>query len=156
MRCQERYWDTLFWMRGRDASVDCVTVLYDWKLIIYSLVPTRLLLLCLPGYCRYAFYLVTSSPRFKIRSGDTRVLVYLSLVGLICKKKIPSLKTSICNSSDYTNVLKKLQTPLECRGVGARLTWFYMHRLKSPTFLYSLVLKCSLGCNYRHTSRDVV
>lgn len=34
-----------------DASVDCVIVLYDWKLIIYSLVPTRLLALCLPCYC---------------------------------------------------------------------------------------------------------
>lgn len=40
-------------MDERDASVDCVTVLYDWKLIIYSLVPTRLLLLCLPCYCCY-------------------------------------------------------------------------------------------------------
>lgn len=39
------------WMRERDASVDCVIVLYDWKLIIYSLVPARLLLLCLPCYC---------------------------------------------------------------------------------------------------------
>lgn len=45
----ERYLDKLFWMR--DASVDCVIVLYDWKLIIYSLVPTRLPLLCLPCYC---------------------------------------------------------------------------------------------------------
>lgn len=40
------YLDTLF-LDERDASVDCVIVLYDWKLIIYSLMPTRLLLLCL-------------------------------------------------------------------------------------------------------------
>lgn len=34
----------------RDASVNRVIVLYDWKLIIYSLVPTRLHL-CLPCLC---------------------------------------------------------------------------------------------------------
>lgn len=48
----ERYLDMLF-LDERDASVDCVIVLYDWKLIIYSLVPTRLRLLCLPCYYCY-------------------------------------------------------------------------------------------------------
>lgn len=46
----ERYLEKMF-LDERDASVDCVIVLYDWKLIIYSLVPTRLILLCLPCSC---------------------------------------------------------------------------------------------------------
>ena len=33
--------------------MDCVIVLYDWKLIIYSLVPTRLHVLCPLCYCCY-------------------------------------------------------------------------------------------------------
>lgn len=36
----------MWFLGGRDAVVDC-----DWKLIIYSLVPARLLLLCVPSYC---------------------------------------------------------------------------------------------------------
>lgn len=40
----------MLFVDGRDAIVDCVFTPYVWKLIIYSLVPTSLLLLCLPSY----------------------------------------------------------------------------------------------------------
>lgn len=43
-------WVNSYFVGGR-KSVDCVIVLYDWNLIIYSLLPTRQTPLCPPCYC---------------------------------------------------------------------------------------------------------